>query len=460
MSILKQTSIDYDKFITYSKPGPRYTSYPTAVEFQPVTETIYIDKLKSQDKNAPLSLYFHLPFCKSACYFCACSVIYTNSDAKKDKYIDYIKREIDILATHLDTSRTVSQMHFGGGTPTFFSPAHLQELIAHIRKTFPNFDATPEISCEVDPRYFTDEIMKVLKEGGFNRISFGVQDFDKKVQESVNRIQDYELVSNVMKIARSYGINSINIDLIYGLPFQTPESFKKTLEQTISLNPDRLAIFNYAHVPWIKATMGKIDEATLPTPDIKMKLLSLTIDTLEKAGYKMIGMDHFAKPNDELFHAIDKNELYRNFQGYTTKGGTDLIGIGVTSIGYGNGYYIQNAKDLKEYEAAIDEGRLPTAKGILLTDDDVLRQKVIIQLMSNFYLDIEKIEQEFNIEFSSYFASELEELQEFVQDGLVRVNEKEISLLNQTAVMIIRNIVMVFDIYLKTKKTQVFSKTV
>jgi oxygen-independent coproporphyrinogen-3 oxidase len=462
MQIPKQEEIDFNKFISYSKPGPRYTRYPTAIEFHSLDEQTYIQNLQNQKSNTPLSLYFHLPFCKSACYFCGCSVIHTNNNEKKDKYIQYIKKEIDILSKYLDTSRVVSQMHFGGGTPTFFSSENLQELISHIKKTFTNFDKNPEISCEVDPRYFNEEQMKVLADGGFNRISFGVQDFDIKVQEGVNRIQSYQLVENVVKLARNYNIQSVNIDLIYGLPFQNVKSFEQTIEKTISLNPDRLAIFNYAHVPWIKSIMNKIDEQTLPTPDVKMQILKMIIDKLSHNGYNMIGMDHFAKPEDELFSAIEKNQLYRNFQGYTTKGGCDLIGIGVTSIGYTSDYYAQNAKDLKAYEEAIDNNKLPIAKGFSLNIDDKIRQKVIINLMSNFYLDMKDIENTFDINFKQYFKKEISNLQPFVDDGFIQISDNNIKLLNQTAIMIIRNIVMVFDAYMDKNKTKqkTFSKTI
>ncbi len=454
--------IDFEKFAKYSKPGPRYTSYPTAVEFsENFTYDRYIQKLKEQDSKRALSLYFHLPFCRSACYFCGCNVVYTSKEEKKIRYIEYLKRELDILKNYLDTSRDVVQLHFGGGTPTFFSPNQLRDIIDKIRGTFKNFDKDAEISCEIDPRFFTKEHMDVLKDGGFNRISFGVQDFNEKVQDAIHRVQSFEITKNAVDIARVAGVKSINIDLIYGLPYQSLETFKKTLTKTLELNPDRLAIFNYAHVPWLKKTMRKIDETTLPTPQEKLKILKYTIDFLTNSGYKMIGMDHFAKPEDELFKAIDKGELHRNFQGYTTKGGADLIGVGLTSIGEGVDYYAQNYKDLKSYERAIDEGKLPYFRGVELNEDDKIRKYVIMELMANFKLDIKRFEKIFGISFKEYFKDALNELKEFENEGLVLIDDNFINV-NKTGTLLIRNIAMPFDAYLKRHKNskKVFSKTV
>ena len=265
--------IDFKQFIKYSKPGPRYTSYPTALEFKETSEEFYIGNLKNQDASKPLSLYLHLPFCKSACYFCGCNVIYTSKDEKKIRYIEYLKKELELLSKHLDTKRVITQMHFGGGTPTFFTPKQLDEVSKLLKSYFPNFSKKAEISCEIDPRYFTKEHMDILKNNGFNRISFGVQDFDDKVQLAIQRVQSFELTQKAVKIARDAGIKSINIDLIYGLPYQTPKSFANTLIEVAKLDPDRLAIFNYAHVPWMKKTMRKIDETTLPQPAQKTRNL-------------------------------------------------------------------------------------------------------------------------------------------------------------------------------------------
>ena len=454
--------IDFNKFTKYSKPGPRYTSYPTALEFREQFDTKALEKeFENQDKNRPLSLYFHLPFCRSACYFCGCNVVYTSKEDKKERYIEYIKKELEILSQHLDTSREVIQLHFGGGTPTFFSPAQLKVVCDLIQERFKNFSNDAEISCEIDPRYFTKEHMDVLKGAGFNRISFGVQDFNPKVQEAVHRIQSFEVTKQAIEIARDGGVQSVNIDLIYGLPYQTFDSFKETLSKAHSLDADRYAVFNYAHVPWLMKTMRKIDETTLPEPKEKLEILKYTIDFFENHGYKMVGMDHFAKPEDELFLAIDKGELHRNFQGYTTKGGADLVGIGLTSIGEGVDYYVQNHKDMKDYEKAIDEGKLPVSRGVKLDDDDRLRKAVIMELMSNFKLDIKRVEKEFGVNFSEYFADALEDLKIFVDDGILTIDDEWIKA-DATGAMLIRNIAMAFDAYYKKipKEQRRFSKTI
>ena len=454
--------IDFSKFIKYSKPGPRYTSYPTAPEF---TENFTQEDLKayysSQSDDRSLSLYIHMPFCRSACYFCGCNTIFTSKEDKKVKYIEYLKKELNILKQHLNTNRSVTQMHFGGGTPTFFSPEQLEEVIKTVKSIFPNFNNDAEISCEVDPRFFTQEHMDVLKGGGVNRLSFGVQDLDEKVQKTIHRIQPFELTQNVIKIARNAGIKSINTDLIYGLPFQTRESFKKTLEKMLTLDTDRFAVFNYAHVPWLMKTMRKFDENTFPQPEEKLNMLKDTIDFFTSNGYKMVGMDHFAKPEDELFKAILKGELHRNFQGYTTKGGADLIGIGLTSIGNGVDYYAQNFKDLEAWENAIDNGDLPVFKGYKLSDDDQLRQFVIMELMSNFSLNITRVEKQFNVNFKEYFADALEALKEFEQADLLTITDEKIEA-SQTGSMLIRNICMPFDAYLNKipEEKRRFSKTI
>ncbi|RXJ88305.1 oxygen-independent coproporphyrinogen III oxidase [Arcobacter sp. CECT 8983] len=454
--------IDFKKFEKYSRPGPRYTSYPTAPEFsESFTQEDLKNYFKNQDSKRNLSLYLHLPFCRSACYFCGCNVIFTSKEDKKVRYLEYLQKELNILKQYLNTSREVSQMHFGGGTPTFFSPSQLEEVISMIKEVFPNFSADAEISCEVDPRYFTKEHMDVLKAGGFNRLSFGVQDLNEKVQKTIHRIQPYETTQNVMNIAREAGIKSINIDLIYGLPHQNKKTFHETIEKVIQLNPDRLAVFNYAHVPWLMKTMRKFDESTFAPPSEKLEILKDTIEFFTTNGYKMVGMDHFAKPEDELFKAIEKGELHRNFQGYTTKGGADLIGIGVTSIGNGVDYYAQNFKDLKQYETAIDNGDLPIFKGYKLSGDDILRQYVIMELMSNFSLNIKRVEENFNIDFNEYFDDAIEALGEFEQAQLVEITEDKIQV-SQTGTMLIRNICMPFDAYLNKipENKRRFSKTI
>ena len=454
--------LDYSKFLKYSKAGPRYTSYPTALEFSAAyTYDEYIKKLETQDSSRPLSLYFHLPFCKNACYFCGCNVVFTSKEEKMLRYIDYLKRELSILSKHLDCKRQVIQMHFGGGTPTFFAAPQLKIIIDEIKSYFPNFIEGAEISCEIDPRHIDEDQMRVMHEAGFNRVSFGIQDFNEEVQVAVHRVQPYDMTKAAMDLARKYNMVSVNVDLIYGLPYQTLESFKETLKLALTLDADRFAVFNYAHVPWLKKTMRKIDETTLPLPDEKLKIMQYTIDFLTSNGYKMIGMDHFAKPEDELFLAIEKGELHRNFQGYTTKGGADLIGVGLTSIGEGVDSYNQNFKEMALYEEAIDAGKLPFERGVVLNEDDQIRQYVIMELMSNFKIDIERFNRLFDVDFASYFADALLELKPFAEDGLLRMDEKHI-VCSQTGTLLIRNIAMPFDAYMHqhAASQKTFSKTV
>jgi len=450
--------VDFQKLAKFSRHAPRYTSYPTAVEFKDLKPDDIIPFLQSSTK--PLSLYFHLPFCKSACYFCGCNVIYTSKTDKKRRYIDYLKKELDIWAKYVDTNKLVRQMHFGGGTPTFFTPEELEEIYEAIYSHFKNFEDDAEISVEIDPRFFNQAYMNVMKKYGVNRVSFGVQDFNEATQKAVNRVQSFELTKEAVNIARKAGINSINIDLIYGLPYQTLETFKKTLKLIKELDPDRLAVYNYAHVPWVKKGMRKIDETTLPTPEEKVKIFKYVIDFFESNGYIMIGMDHFAKPTDELFKSIGKGEIHRNFQGYTTKGGADLIGIGLTSISEIDDAYFQNYKDLKNYEERIDRGELPTFRGVILNEEDKIRKYVIMEMMANFSFDIKRFEAKFNINFKEKFKTELEELQEFVDEGLIEITDDKIKV-SKTGSLLIRNIVLPFDEYFRRMKNRkVFSKSV
>ncbi len=449
---------DYKAFVKFSKAGPRYTSYPTAVEFsQAFTYQQYTRILSEQSKD--LSLYFHLPFCRSACYFCGCNVIYTAKDENKERYLGYIFREMDLLEKLTNTKRKVVQMHFGGGTPTFFSAAQLDRLIQKIKSIFVNFDENAEISCEIDPRFLNEEQTAVLTRHGFNRISFGVQDFDERVQKEIHRIQPFELTKNAVNMVRACGIKSVNVDLIYGLPFQSLKSFESTLKRALEISPDRFAIFNYAHVPWLKKNMRKFNENDLPSPDVKLEILEFCEKFLSANGYEMVGMDHFAKPNDELFRALKNGSLHRNFQGYTTKGGADLLGVGLTSIGEGQRHYAQNFKDMQSYENAIDRGLLPFERGVLLNSDDELRKAVIMQLMANFALDITKIEGEFGVNFFEYFDEDLQDLREY--SDFYELTKTQLKV-NETGVLLIRNLAMCFDKYMKSisEDKKVFSKTV
>lgn len=454
-------AIDFAKFVKYSKSGPRYTSYPTAVEFtQNWRDNDYIEALNRADNlpDLPLSLYVHLPFCRSACYFCGCNSIYTSKEEKKQRYIQYLAKELALLADSMDTSRKVVQFHFGGGTPTFFNAKELEAVITLVRKTFSHFASDAEVSCEVDPRFFEYDQMKVLRENGFNRLSFGVQDFNEQVQNAIHRHQSVEVVKRAVELAREFGILSINFDLIYGLPFQNLESFEQTLRSVVSLLPDRLAIFNYAHLPWMKKTMRKIDETTLPTPQQKLEILKNTIAFLQMNEYAMIGMDHFAKTSDELYLAKVQHQLRRNFQGYTTRGFSQTIGIGLTSISEGVDYYSQNFKDMALYEQSLDSHKLPVERGVKLTQEDILRKEVIMGLMNNLSLDFAPIEEKFHINFKEYFAKELASLKEYEDVQLLEITPSGITT-SPTGGMLIRNIAMAFDAYLVADSKR-FSKTI
>ncbi|MCS7306937.1 MAG: oxygen-independent coproporphyrinogen III oxidase [Aquificaceae bacterium] len=444
----------------YDKPGPRYTSYPPATEFhQGVGHEDYRRKLKESNVKAnPLSLYVHIPFCESACWFCGCNVIISHRKDVTRRYMDYIYREMDMLKDNIDSTRPVVQLHWGGGTPNFLTVEEIEELFGKIEDSF-RIDVDAEISVEIDPRYLSEGQLETFGKVGFNRISMGLQDLDLEVQKAINRIQPYQLMQKVMKDLRDLGFKSINIDLVYGLPYQTPEKFKKTIEQTIELQPDRVAVFNFAYVPWLKPLQRKIDPSTLPPPEDKLTILKMTIDIFQSAGYVFIGMDHFAKPEDELAQAQKEGTLWRNFQGYTTKKGVDLIGIGATSIGMLYDAYFQNYKTIRDYYLAIDGGKLPTMRGYLLTEEDIIRREVIMDLMCNFQCVFDKVERLFGIDFEERFSEELEELKGMEEDGLLKIHDRKIEVLPEGR-LLIRNIAMVFDQYLKTKKEQRFSRTI
>ncbi|MDW8095195.1 MAG: oxygen-independent coproporphyrinogen III oxidase [Aquificaceae bacterium] len=444
----------------YDKPGPRYTSYPPATEFhQGVGHEDYRRKLKESNVKAnPLSLYVHIPFCESACWFCGCNVIISHRKDVTRRYMDYIYREMDMLKDNIDSTRPVVQLHWGGGTPNFLTVEEIEELFGKIEDSF-RIDVDAEISVEIDPRYLSEGQLEAFRKVGFNRVSMGLQDLDLEVQKAINRIQPYQLMEKVMKDLRDLGFKSINIDLIYGLPYQTPEKFKKTIEQTIELQPDRVAVFNFAYVPWLKPLQRKIDPSTLPPPEDKLTILKMTIDMFQSAGYVFIGMDHFAKPEDELAQAQKEGTLWRNFQGYTTKKGVDLIGIGATSIGMLYDAYFQNYKTIRDYYLAIDGGKLPTMRGYLLTEEDIIRREVIMDLMCNFQCAFDKVERLFGIDFEEHFSEELEELKGMEEDGLLKIHDRKIEVLPEGR-LLIRNIAMVFDQYLKTKKEQRFSRTI
>ncbi|GBD92105.1 oxygen-independent coproporphyrinogen-III oxidase [bacterium BMS3Abin04] len=367
-----------------------------------------------------------------------------------NKYVDYLKNEISLLRSYLAPNRRVSQLHWGGGTPTHLNPDEMKDLISCINKNF-NFKDNAEKGCEIDPRELTYDHLVALREGGFNRISMGVQDFNEKVQKAVNRIQPEDMTREVVERVRSLNFDSINLDLMYGLPFQSVETFEKTLDTMIDISPDRIALFNYAHVPWLKKHMELIKKEDLPSPEEKLNILKLSIEKLTDAGYVFIGMDHFAKPDDELSIALREKKLYRNFQGYSTHSGSDLYAMGITGISQLERVYAQNFKTEKEYFTALDDGKLPTAKGYLLSDDDLLRREVIMRLMCDFELDFAAIEKQFKINFEEYFAYGLENLKEFTDDNLLRISQRKITVTDMGR-LLIRNIAINFDGYIERKE--------
>ncbi len=455
--------IDLKKFKKYDKPGPRYTSYPTAPQFnEAFTHEDYLNEIVKTNygKDLPdLSLYFHLPYCDTLCYFCGCNMIITRNRDRIKEYIKYLKKEIDLTRTYLLTDRKVAQHHWGGGTPTHLNPDEIKELASYIKQSF-NFKDNAEVSCEIDPRELTRAHLEALRNNGFNRISMGVQDFDEKVQKAVNRIQPEDITRQAVQWIRELGYDSINLDLIYGLPFQTVDTFADTVDKIIDINPDRIAVFNYAHVPWMKKHMALIHPEDIPVAEIKLEILKMTIEKLTNAGYDFIGMDHFAKPDDELAVAMREKKLYRNFQGYSTNAGADLYAMGITSISQLKNVYAQNYKTEKEYYSALDNERIPTAKGYQLTEDDHLRREVIMKLMCNFELDFKSIEDQFKIDFKKYFAWGLNNLKEMEADDLVEISDSGIKVKNMGR-MLIRNIAINFDGYIERKEDKAkYSRTV
>jgi oxygen-independent coproporphyrinogen-3 oxidase len=435
-----------------SQSGPRYTSYPTADRFQPdfgygqFLEAVA--SLRMRRSRRPLSLYIHIPFCDTICYYCGCNKIVTKDHGKAATYLGYLKQELDMQGRLFAGMGQVEQLHFGGGTPTYLSDRQMADLMDHLRA---NFDFAPdqqgEYSIEIDPRTVSVERVHALRAQGFNRISLGVQDFDPEVQKAVNRIQPEAETRAVMDAARAAGFRSISIDLIYGLPKQSLASMEQTLDKVIAADPDRIALYNYAHLPHLFKPQRRIAEADLPTPEVKLELLALSIRRLCAAGYVYIGMDHFAKPDDELAVAQRQGRLQRNFQGYSTRAEADLISCGVSAISAVGATYSQNEKTLEAYYEKLDEGRLPVARGIKLGTDDLLRRIVIQKLMCNFELSVASIEQSYPIRFPLHFAAELEKLKAFEEDGLLVVDPEWISVTPKGR-LLIRNICMVFDRYL------------
>lgn len=435
----------------YNTSGPRYTSYPTALEFNDSFDEAQLIQAIEQSTTNELSLYVHIPFCHSLCYYCGCNKIVTRHQDKADVYLDYLIKEIEHRAP-LFTKYHIRQLHLGGGTPSFLTDAQLTRLISTLKERFA-FIEHAELSIEIDPREIEVSKIDELKALGFNRISIGVQDIDSKVQEAINRVQSTEFIGQLIARAKALAFDSVNVDLIYGLPHQTEETFAKTLAQVKTFDVDRISLFSYAHLPSRFAAQRKLRDEWLPNADAKLSLMRQAIETLTGYGYEFIGMDHFAKPSDELAMAQKLGRLHRNFQGYTTKGECDLLGLGVSSISAIGNSFSQNIKDLTPYYQAIDEREHALEKGIALSKDDLIRGDVIRELMCNLFLDKQSIESKHNIVFDEYFAQELVSLQTFIDDGLVDNAETTI-MVSPRARLLIRNICMSFDAYMKRHLNQ------
>jgi oxygen-independent coproporphyrinogen-3 oxidase len=449
----------------YDRPGPRYTSYPTAVEFTPAFDAAAYGRCLEEASARPadpVSLYIHLPFCEARCTFCGCMVIATRKRQVAARYLDYVKRELALVAARLGDRRSLVQEHWGGGTPTYFTPAQLQSLQGAVEDHF-RLARGAELAIEVDPRATTPEHLRMLRGLGFNRLSMGVQDFTPEVQEAIGRPQSADATRALFDYARAIGFESINIDLVYGLPRQRVETFEQTLRLVVGMRPDRIATYSFAHVPWLRGNQKAIDFADLPSPALKFDLLLAAVQVFSESGYAAIGMDHFALPHDELARAAQWGTLHRNFMGYTTRRAPDTIGIGVSAIGEVEGGFAQNTKKLSAYYADIDAGRLPIERGYRLAADDRIRREVITSLMCNLHVACGDVEQAFGISFGEYFARELAELRQpggAVADGLLRITGEAIEVLPRGR-LLVRNICMVFDRHLAAyRERAVFSRTI
>ena len=435
----------------YNTSGPRYTSYPTAVEFHDKFGHQDLIQAIEQSPNRELSLYVHIPFCHSLCYYCGCNKVITRHRDKADIYLDYLAQEIASRAP-LFTEYTVKQLHWGGGTPSFLTHEQTTQLVSLLKEKF-NFSDDLEMSIEVDPREIEIGLADHLYDLGFNRLSIGVQDIDEKVQQTINRVQSTEFIGDFIARSKAVGFQSINVDLIYGLPHQNTDTFSRTLTKVKEWDVDRISLFSYAHLPDRFAAQRKLRDEWLPNVSEKFALMKLAVETLCGFGYDFIGMDHFAKPDDELSVAQREGKLHRNFQGYTTKGDCDLLGLGVSSISAIGRCFSQNIKDLKEYYQAIDERQHAQVKGVALSEDDIIRGEVIRELMCNLHLDKNKISEKYNINFDEYFAEDLPLLDTFISDGLVKNSADQIHV-DQKARLLIRIICMSFDAYMKQHVNQ------
>lgn len=455
---MAKIEVDLALIHKYNVPGPRYTSYPTAPHFSEAVPWALVEpKVRENNlSDRELSLYFHLPFCQSLCWFCGCNTVITHQQDKSAVYVDYLKKEVAMMAPLLNPKRRVGQLHFGGGTPTFLLPDELRTVGGLIHEHF-QFADHAEAGVEIDPRGVTRDHLKALREIGFNRTSMGVQDNNPTVQKAVHRIQPLDLTARVVDWIREEGFISLNIDLIYGLPNQTVASFERTLDEILALKPDRFAIFNYAHVPWLKRSQRVFK--TLPTPEVKLGLLKLSIEKLTASGYVYIGMDHFARENDELAVAQRAKSLQRNFQGYSTHGGADIYAFGVSSISQTGSVYWQNQKELPKYYSAIDTNNSPLAKAYILTDDDRIRRQTIMRLMCDLELDYAAMSRLLEVDFATYFAKELASLDDLAADGLIETTGTSLKVTG-TGRLLIRNIAMRFDAYLQAEQDRRFSKTI
>jgi len=462
---MKQNLIfDADLIRRYDQSGPRYTSYPTAAQFHGNISVDDYRKWAQHSNEDPiprsLSLYFHIPFCDTVCFYCACNKIVTGDHSRATPYLEHLYKEIELQGQLFDSDRIVDQLHWGGGTPTFLNADQIRDLMKVTGKHFSlRDDDTGDYSIEIDPRSVDSEKLQVLRETGFNRLSLGVQDLDPRVQKAVNRVQSEDKTREVTEAARELGFNSINMDLMYGLPFQTVESFNETLQKIVVLNPDRIAAYNYAHMPERFKPQRRINEDDLPSAAMKLDILQNTIEYLNGAGYVYIGMDHFARPTDELAVAQEQGTLHRNFQGYSTHADCDLIGMGVTAIGRVCDNYSQNVRNLEDYYEKVDAGILPLERGVELEPDDMLRREIIVQLMCHFFLDIEMLEQKWRFNFAAHFKEEIAELENLQKDGLLTLDQTTLHIL-PAGRMLVRNVCMVFDRYLRSGSGGKFSKVI
>jgi len=459
----QQLVFDAELLARYDVSGPRYTSYPTAPQFsENFDEQMYRKTIAESNGDflaRPLSIYIHIPFCNTVCYYCGCNKIVTKDRRKAIDYMSHLHQEIAMQAEMFDGDRTVNQIHFGGGTPSFIDNSSLAALMNELHVYFPIAgDDVGEYSIEIDPREVDAESVQMLRDIGFNRLSIGVQDLDDSVQLAVNRVQSERETFDVINAARANDFRSVSVDLMYGLPNQTIDSFKRTLDKVIEVQPDRLSLFNYAHMPTLFKPQRRINEADLPSAVTKLEILKQSSEQLQQAGYVYIGMDHFARPDDELAIAQREGKLQRNFQGYSTHGDCDLLALGVTAIGQTRNSFSQNYRDIDPYYAALDAGRLPIFRGMNLSDDDRIRGRVIQELICHFKLDFDAINRRFEINFKDYFAKELSQLQTMQQDGLLQINANSIEVL-PVGRLLIRNICMMFDAYLQNTSQQ-FSKVI